>query len=150
MKSLELNIRAYDEATDREALSNIWFEASLLAHPFIGEARLREQRPLIETEYLPKAETWVACLGETPVGFISLLDCFIGGLFVAPSQQGHGIGRALVAYALNLKSELQLEVYTANTQAASFYEKLGFEEISRRGEDDHGLPHENAHLVLRR
>jgi len=150
MTSLELTIRAYDEATDREALSNIWFEASLLAHPFIGEARLREQRPLIETEYLPKAETWVACLGETPVGFISLLDRFIGGLFVAPGQQGHGIGRSLVAHAFTLKGELQLEVYTANRQATSFYEKLGFEEISRRAKDEQGLPHENAHLVLKR
>ena len=47
----------------------IWFEASLKALPFIGEERLTEQRKLIEEDYLPKAETSVACLAEEVIGF---------------------------------------------------------------------------------
>ncbi len=117
MKNVEIRIRAYDEASDLPKLSAIWFEASMAAHAFLGEARLREQRVAIETIYLPQAETWVACHAGAPVGFISLLDTFIGGLFVAPDRQGLGIGRALIAHALDLKGELSLEVYTANVQA---------------------------------
>lgn len=149
MKNLETTIRAYEASTDLETLSAIWFAASLLAHPFIGEERLREQRVLIETKYLPEAETFVACRAGEPVGFVSLLDNFIGGLFVAPGQQGHGIGRTLVAHALKLKGELVLEVYTGNVQALRFYEALGFEEQSRRAQDDEGLPFENAQLRLK-
>ena len=83
-------IRAFDRATDIPLLSDIWFDASLLAHPFIGETRLRAQRRLIEEIYLPQAETWVACLDGIPIGFISLIDTFVGGLFVAPTHQGQG------------------------------------------------------------
>lgn len=150
MKIENLSIRAYDEAKDLRALSAIWFEASRLAHAFIGERRLSEQRILIEEKYLPNAETWVACLDDAPVGFISLLDTFVGGLFVAPSRQGHGIGRALIAHALALRGELELEVYTGNAQAFGFYKSLGFIEQSRRATDDEGQPFENAHMRLTR
>lgn len=150
MKNIDLTIRAYDEATDLHALSNIWFEASLSAHAFLGEQRLKQERGLIETVYLPNAENWVACHLGQPVGFISLLDCFIGGLFVSPSHQGAGVGRRLVAHALKRKGELQLDVYTRNQQALSFYSRLGFVEISRRARDDEDLPFENARMRLRR
>ena len=148
MKKMDLMIRAY-RAADLEELSAIWFEASITAHAFVGEARLREQRLLIETVYLPNAETWVAIRDGEPAGFVSLLDDFIGGLFVSPRQQGAGIGRLLVSHALQLKGQLRLEVYTANSQAYAFYENLGFEEQSRRSEDDEGLPFENAQMLLK-
>ncbi len=139
-----------DAATDIGTLSDIWLAASLKAHPFIGESRLTEQRRLIETVYLPKAETWVACEDGTPIGFISLLEHFIGGIFVDPAKQGRGVGRQLTAHALALKGELTLEVYTRNTQAMAFYASQGFTEQSRRALDDEGYPFENAALHLKR
>ena len=150
MKSQDISIRAYREATDLQALSSIWFEASRLAHPFLGEARLLEQRALIETMYLPQAESWVAVRHDEPLGFISLLDSFIGGLFVSPDAQGQGIGRTLIDHAMSLKGELELEVYLDNPGACAFYTALGFAEISRRDHDDQGLPFANARLRLKR
>lgn len=149
MQNPNISIRLFDKA-DTETLSAIWFDASLVVHPFIGEARLREQRKLIEDVYLPNAQTWVACQAGTPVGFISLLDSFIGGLFVDPSCQGQGIGRKLIAKALKSRKKLSLDVYTRNEQALRFYTALGFQELSRRPTDDEGLPFENAHLHLKR
>ncbi|WP_417584065.1 GNAT family N-acetyltransferase [Pelagibacterium sp.] len=148
MQTQNVTIRAYEPATDTEKLSGIWLDASLRAHGFIGEDRLLQQRALIETEYLPNAQTWVACLNEEPVGFISLIDTFVGGIFVAPDRQGHGIGRRLIAKAIGEKRTLSLEVYTANHQAMQFYTVLGFEEVSRRPIDDEGQPFENALLRL--
>jgi len=148
MNNLDMVIRPFDVATDIEKLSDIWFDASLVAHPFIGEQRLMEQRRLIKEKYLPDAETWVALRMGEPVGFISLLDTFIGGIFVAPNQQGQGIGRKLIAFAMDRKGQLSLEVYTRNAQAVRFYTALGFHEESRRPTDDEGLPFENAHLRL--
>ena len=136
------------QASDTKALSHIWFQASLIAHPFIGERRLLEQRSLIEDQYLPSTETWVAAVRDQPVGFISLLDTFIGGLFVSPDRQGLGIGSQLIAHALGLKGELSLEVYTNNQKALRFYSRLGFRELSRRTVDDEGFPYENARLRL--
>ncbi len=149
MKNANVVIRPFDAATDLKTLSNIWLEASLKAHPFIGEKRLNEQRKMIEEEYLPKAETSVACLNGETVGFISLLGCFIGGIFIAPDRQGLGIGRRLIADALTRKGELSLEVYTENEQAVRFYRTLGFQEVSRRSIDDFGFPFPNAALILK-
>lgn len=149
MNIKSIDIRPFDAAADTQILSRIWLDASLLAHPFIGTQRLREQQRLIEDTYLPLSETFVAAQAGNPVGFISLLDNFIGGLFVAPAQQGKGIGRRLIAHALDLKGELSLEVYTANEQAMRFYRSLGFLEVSRRSTDDDGLPFENARLSLK-
>lgn len=148
MNNEDVVIRPFDAAADTRRLSEIWLAASLIAHPFIGERRLTEQRRLIEETYLPKAETWVACRGDEPVGFISLLDTFIGGIFVAPDQQGQGIGRKLIGHAIARKGALSLEVYTQNEQAVMFYTALGFREVSRRPTDDEGFPFENAHLRL--
>ncbi|WP_353143310.1 GNAT family N-acetyltransferase [Paracoccus sp. (in: a-proteobacteria)] len=149
MENQNLVIRPFDVATDIEKLSSIWFEASLKAHPFIGEPRLLEQRRLIERKYLPKAESWVACDGGEAIGFISLLGNFIGGIFIAPDRQGMGVGRKLIAHALDRKGELSLEVYTANEQAVRFYTSLGFREVSRRDVDDFGYPFQNAALHLK-
>lgn len=147
MKIMKIQIRAY-KAADLHRLSSIWYDTSLQAHPFLGRTYLQEQKVLMETEYLPKSETWVACRADEPVGFISLLDTFIGGLFVEQKLQGGGVGRALIAHALKLKSELSLEVYAHNKEAVAFYQRLGFEEIARRPKDDDGLPFENIRMRL--
>jgi putative acetyltransferase len=148
MKNHDIVIRVIELTTDIQKLSCIWLEASLIAHPFIGAERLMEQRELIEDQYLPSAETWVACVCGEPSGFISLLGSFVGGIFVSPDRQGLGIGRQLIAHALSLKGGLSLEVYTSNLQAMTFYTRLGFQELSRRSVDDHGYPFENARLRL--
>lgn len=147
MNTEDVLIRPF-EAADTHKLSKIWLEASLLAHPFIGERRLMDQQALIEEQYLPSAETWVATMNGQPAGFISLLETFIGGLFICPDRQGLGIGSRLVSQALTLKGELTLEVYTQNVQAMGFYRSLGFQELSRRSADDEGYPYENARLCL--
>lgn len=150
MKNQNIVIRAYAPETDTFKLSQIWLDAALIAHSFIGEAVLREQRSLIEDVYLPKADTSVACLDGEPVGFISLIGTFVGGLFVSPAFQGMGIGRMLIEHALAGKDELVLDVYTANAQAMRFYQRLGFAEQSRRAVDNEGLPFENARMHLSR
>lgn len=149
MENQDVVIRPFYTATDTKKLSGIWLEASLKAHPFIGKPKLLEQRQLIEEEYLPKAETWVACHSGEAIGFISLLGSFVGGIFIASTHQGRGIGRTLIAHALELKGELSLEVYTENEQAVRFYASLGFTELSRRDVDDSGCPYPNAVLHLK-
>ncbi|RCK47623.1 acetyltransferase [Thalassospira profundimaris] len=136
-----LTIRPY-EPQDCEQLLEIWLAASRLGHAFLGESTLLDQCAIVRDVYLPQAENHVALSGQTPVGFIGLLDCFIGGLFVDPAFHGKNIGRSLVEHVSPLKPWLELEVYAANPLAAPFYRKLGFREISRRANDDEGRPFE--------
>jgi len=149
MKSSDILIRAY-EASDLATLSAIWLEASQQVHSFLGDERLRQQQKLVESAYLPDSETWVATRNAEPVGFIGLIDNFIGALFVAPDLQGLGVGRLLVAHAHKLRGELELEVYAANEGARAFYERLGFAEGYRKATDDEGLPFAAARMRLAR
>lgn len=148
MNTTTVTIRPFDASLDTEKLSHIWLSASIIAHAFIGEERLIEQQGLIESKYLPDAETWIACREGRPVGFISLIDNFIGGLFIDPAEQGRGTGRQLIEFALKQRPELALEVYLANHGAMAFYQALGFTELSRRSHDDEGAPFPNARLAI--
>ncbi|MFK3689942.1 GNAT family N-acetyltransferase [Agrobacterium tumefaciens] len=150
MHKTSVQIRPFDAARDTQTLSLIWLNASLLAHPFIGTQRLREQRKLIEDTYLPNSETFVAEISGQTTGFISLINNFVGGLFVSPHWQGKGVGRELIAHALTIHDALNLNVYTENAQAMGFYKSLGFREVTRSSHDDDGMPFENARLQLTR
>lgn len=130
-------IRAHTDA-DRERLAEIWLESSRVGHPFLPEADLLGQQAMVRDIYLSQAENWVAELDGKPVGFIGLVDAFIGGLFVTPSAHGHGLGKALVLHAAGLKGDLEVEVYAANDTAVGFYRRLGFAETLRHDEDDEG------------
>ncbi|MGQ3675895.1 GNAT family N-acetyltransferase [Xanthobacter sp. TB0139] len=132
-------IRPY-RPEDQPRLLEIWHAASALGHPFLGAERLEAQKRLVGEVYLPQAETFVAARGAVLLGFVGLLDAFIGGLFVDPSCYGQGIGAALVRHAQALKGGLSLNVYEANAGARAFYARLGFVETGRQDKDDEGLP----------
>lgn len=139
IKKTALEIRPY-RADDNARLTEIWHEASRISHHFLPERLLLEQKRIVSEKYLPETETWVATRNGVPAGFIGLIDSFIGGLFVAPENQGDGIGKQLLDHAFSLKGGLFLEVYAANTRALAFYRRHGFCGIRRRHTDDNGLP----------
>jgi ribosomal protein S18 acetylase RimI-like enzyme len=141
-----ISIRGY-VPDDRAGLVKIWRAASEQAHHFLTMKQLDGQEILVRDSYLPQTENWVATIDDVPAGFIGLMGDRVGGLFVAPAWQGKGIGRMLVEDSLVRKGRLELEVYTSNTSARAFYERLGFVEVSRRSPDDNGLPFELIKLV---
>ncbi len=59
-------IRSY-EKDDLIELLEVWYAASVIAHPFLDEAFFAQERKNITQIYLPKAETWVfekdGCVG---------------------------------------------------------------------------------------
>jgi len=118
-------IRKY-RAEDTEALISIWDYAEALAHPFLpSEVRDQVRRDMRDL-YLPNAETWVLDDEGVPVGFISMIDKEIGGLFLDPSHQGRGKGREMVDHVVALKGPLTVEVFKDNKIGLPFYERYGF------------------------
>lgn len=78
----------------------------------------------------------VAWQGETLVGAAGLEVYENVGLLrsvvVAPSQQGTGLGRALVSDRLAAAATANLErVYLLTTTAATYFRRLGFEDTPR-------------------
>lgn len=134
-----MRIRPY-APSDRALVLDVWLKASKVGHPFLPPEDLLRQQALVGEVYLPNSETWVAEVSGTIVGFIGLLEAFIGGLFVEPTAHGQGVGRRLVEHAYVLKGPLTVDVYAENPIAPAFYERLGFTEVDRKDRDEEGRP----------
>ena len=66
-------IRTYQDR-DLDELLEVWYQASLLTHPFLDETFLSQERENIAAVYMPMAETWVYVREGNVVGFIALID----------------------------------------------------------------------------
>ena len=97
-------------------------------------------KDLLINTYILIAKTWVAEEDGTVVGFISLLENLVGGLFVSPKSQGKGYGTQLIEYARSIKGSLLVEVYKENFNARKFYEKCGFVLMRARLDENTGFP----------
>jgi GNAT superfamily N-acetyltransferase len=86
-----------------------------------------DSRELLDA-YLPAGEVLVAIDGEETVGHLQLVDDEIENMAVAESHRGRGIGRALVAAAVDRAPGEVLRVATgaADTGNLRFYQRLGF------------------------
>jgi putative acetyltransferase len=135
-------IREYDSG-DRDAVLAVWAESAAVAHPFWTPAMFEEERKNIGEQFLPVVETYVFERDGAIVGFISLLDTEVGGIFVAPRYHGQGIGRALMDRARDSRSHLELDVFEANAIGRAFYAAYGFGVVGERLDDRTG------HRVLR-
>jgi putative acetyltransferase len=131
-------IRKYDEQ-DLDELLAVWEAASEVAHPFLAKEFLASERENIPNLYLPNAETWVFEDDGRVVGFIALIGNEAGAIFVHPNHHGKGIGRGLMDKAREVRDELEVEVFKANTIGRSFYAKYGFEAVEEKVHDKTGL-----------
>lgn len=106
---------------DIPLLADIWLRVSLQAHDFIDQEYWTSNKPLMEEQYLPSAEVYVAEESGVVPGFIALVENHIASIFVDTQHQGKGIGRLLLNYAKALRAELTLNVYQKNEKTVKFY-----------------------------
>ena len=91
----------------------------------IDESQLRSR---IDVELADQWQLFVACEGRRIVGILAIRPqhAILDQLFVAPAEQGKGIGTALLGLA---KAEMpigfSLRVATSNLRARHFYESKG-------------------------
>ncbi len=119
---LELIIRKYNDKDLTEILS-AWESASEVAHPFLSQGFLDQERRNIPELYLPNADTWVAEHDGHDVGFIALIGNEVGAIFVSTQFHGKGVGRALMNKAREIRGELVVEVFRKNKIGRNFYSK---------------------------
>ena len=118
-------IRIYEEK-EIPLLVNIWEAAALLAHPFLSEVFHNKVKKDMYDMYLPNSDTWVYETSGEVLGFLSMYNNEIGGLFVLPTHHSKGIGTALVNHVQTLHDILEVEVFENNKIGKPFYKKLGF------------------------
>lgn len=121
-----MTIRPYRDS-DRDALLDVWYRASQVAHSFLSPEFFENERRQIAEDWLPVAETKVYEKDGRLVGFLSLVGNEVGGIFVDPDHQGQGVGRALMDAARDTRPLLELDVFEANEAGRRFYDAYGFE-----------------------
>jgi putative acetyltransferase len=114
------------QKADIDRVADIWLDTNLKAHYFISTQYWKSNFELVK-EMLLQAEVYVYESGQKIQGFIGLSGEYIEGIFVSDEKQSQGIGKLLLNFIKNRKTNLHLNVYQKNTRAIHFYQREGFE-----------------------
>ncbi|CUB05110.1 N-acetyltransferase [Marinomonas fungiae] len=125
---------------DMNTVLSIWLTASIKAHDFVAPDFWAAQVEAMRDQYLPCAKVYVYERNGQVVGFYALCNHSLEALFVAPEQQGEGVGKALLAHAKAQQSTLTLSVFKANDAAIGFYMAQGFKVASEQQNAATGMP----------
>lgn len=128
---MKAHIRQY-KVSDLEGVLNSWELATRLAHPFMADEFIAQERINVAEIYMPNTDTWVAELGGEVKGFIALMGNEVGAIFLQPNCHGQGIGKALMDKAQVIHGDLEVEVFKVNIIGRNFYSKYGFEQLEEK------------------
>ena len=142
------------ETTDRtdlltKQLLEVWESAVRQTHTFLSESEILRIKG-----YVPNAIGNVARLlvsmeeSDKPVAFLGLEGRRIEMLFVDASHRGHGIGKQLVAIAIENYAASEVTVNEQNPLAIGFYEHMGFQIYKRTDFDEEGNPYPLLYMRL--
>jgi ribosomal protein S18 acetylase RimI-like enzyme len=118
---LEAVVRAWRRSRDA---TQPWLEARMSYPP---DQDLAFFRDVIARE----SEVWVAAEAGAVLGLLALHDGFIEQLYVDPAAWRRGVGRDLLAHAMELfPAGLSLHTHQKNQRARAFYERFGFQPVA--------------------
>ena len=126
-----MKIRQYEEA-DLESILSSWEVATRLAHDFMTDDFITQERKNIAEIYIPNTDTWVVEIEDEVKGFIALIGNEVGAIFLQPDFHGKGAGKALMDKAHEIHGDLEVEVFKANTIGRKFYAQYGFEPLEEK------------------
>ena len=117
---------------DAEAVCDVYVRSRASAGAAIPpEVHTRDQVAAFVTHVIVATrETWLAWDGDRPAGVVVLDGDELDWLYVAPEQQGRGVGSALVRHAMACRPDgLALWTFVSNAPARGFYEAHGFRAV---------------------
>jgi putative acetyltransferase len=132
-------IRQYQHS-DLQAVLSAWETATRLAHPFMTEQFLSQERKNVAELYLPNTDTWVVAIDGEVRGFIALMGNEVGAIFLQPEYHGRRAGKALMDKAQELHGDLEVEVFAENSLGRAFYSTYGFEFAEEKFHQPTGQP----------
>ncbi|MAY02972.1 MAG: GNAT family N-acetyltransferase [Gammaproteobacteria bacterium] len=126
-----VQIRKY-ENSDLDAVLSSWETATRLAHPFMTDEFIAQERKNVAEVYIPNTDTWVVDIDGNIEGFIALMGNEVGAIFLQPEYHGKGVGKALMDKAQALHGDLEVEVFKENSIGRKFYSRYGFEHLEEK------------------
>lgn len=134
-----------------ERLTEVW-EASVRAtHDFLPAGYIERLRPQVRDQYLGFVQLLAWRDGHGVIqGFAGVHEGKLEMLFIDPACRGQGVGKALLARAIEALGVREVDVNEQNPQAVGFYLSQGFVQVGRSALDGQGDPYPLLHLKLQR
>ncbi len=126
-----MQVRQYKDS-DLKAVLSSWETATRLAHPFMTDEFIAQERINVAEIYMPNTDTWVIEIECNVEGFIALMGNEIGAIFLQPKFHGKGAGKLLMDKAKELHGDLEVEVFKDNSMGRNFYSQCGFEILEEK------------------
>lgn len=135
------------DADGLDELAAVWEQSVRSSHHFLTEADIDFFRPLVRDVYLGAVSLYAIRGADGHIAaFMGLSDEMIEMLFVLPGEQGRGLGRALVNFAISGCHIYKVDVNEQNPQALGFYRRMGYKIVGRDALDATGKPFPILHL----
>lgn len=133
---------------DHATLLDIWEKSVRATHDFLPETMILALKPLIMNEYFHHVALYKYVIEHKIVGFLGSSSDNIEMLFILPEYRRSGIGKALLDFAVTQLQIYKVDVNEQNLQAVQFYQKMGFQTMSRSELDGQGNPYPLLHLHI--
>ncbi|MFC6179838.1 GNAT family N-acetyltransferase [Lactiplantibacillus daowaiensis] len=132
---------------DYAALTAIWQRSVLATHDFLQATdRLAIQRAL--PQYFAQVTLLKWQVGPTIVGLSGTDDTELVMLFLDPAYLRHGYGHQIIQWLIETVGVQTVTVNAQNTGALAFYQRQGFQIVSRAATDGDGRPYPVINLAL--
>ena len=132
------------EPADFDAIADVWRESALASEGARSSLpSLAELRSRVDHEIAAGWAVTVALDGQEIIGFLALKPALaaLDQLFILPTHQGRGIGRALIERAkAAMPSGFTLRTASANHKARRFYGRSGLLLLEEALHPKSGLP----------
>ncbi len=133
-KRSRMKVRLLEDEDLDETIA-VWHETRKRIHTSMNieaerDTTLDDSRRIFREKIAPRCQLWVAEKREKIVGFLAIRQSYIDRMYVKPSEQGRGVGTALLKKARELSPEgLELHTHQKNGRSRSFYEKNQFRAV---------------------
>lgn len=137
-------IRPYNEATDFKKLIEMYDIAIEKSHKFLTDKIKKKERQLgiailKRDQPFDDSETWIIVENRKIIGYTTIWQKRLCGIFVLPDYQSKGYGKKLINQAKSLRNQLELAVYAQNVEAHNFYTRMNFYKIKEGYTKDEDL-----------
>ena len=136
----------YRTTEEYDKLLLLWEASVRSTHHFLTETDILFYKELVPL-YFPAVEIYIIRNRQEGIAaFMGLSDDLIEMLFVHPDEQGKGLGKELIQFAIQEKHIHKVDVNEQNTAALHFYRHIGFQVIGRDETDSSGKPYPILHM----
>jgi len=126
----------------------LWKQSVKVSHHFLTSEDIERLTPFVKIGVSSIETLVVKYDADIPIAFMGIDGNKIEMLFVSADYFGKGIGKELVAYAIENHNAQYVDVNEQNPAAVGFYKHIGFTTFERTELDEQGNPFPILKMIL--